>query len=782
MLQYIFNNNEALINLTKGHFPSISQVKRTVLLELRKNNVKAPDHLYRLQMEENESYFKSFVDLFTKGITNLSNGFLEDKNGDFFVKKDAFFSWQESITMIPPSVLIAAFISTKCKNDTLDVWQNIVLPNTKHTMLLSPHIIQLENSLKEWGGLNELHIHLNGSLEVDKVWQDYLQYPHKIKEKLEKVQKDKPLEQFSQEGFLLTPQSIFDYLCIAKRLREYFFDYLSKRNDDNCCSLLKEEGFKNKQHLLSFILETSQDNWSRLNSPFDSFFDKVIIKPEQYPSLECFMFVQIFNELKTNKNEVLAELFYCYLLIYGLVNRLLSHQLHQNGFEQFQKITLNELREFSEEKFERRFKQFAGNNLNFIKFFEGRISPKKTIDKWIQTLESINRSWLRFKELSVTNSDMKLIIHFIKTNDDYKNDSIRYYNLRKNLFFQGHTIRGLLNLNPKYRNILTGIDAASSEFDAPPEVFGPVFRMMRNSGFKHFTYHAGEDFYHILSGIRAIYEAILFCNLTHGDRIGHAVALGLNPVQWRNVVGGEINMKQGEHLDDLVFLFYIIKEYKIDKFYPVLNLIKSKAEHLYFNIYELYLPIETLINGWKLRGHCPIHFGFNGDNVDDLVTKLDPEELLCSSKSKKICTSEKKVFESYHNIKFREKYNSKILVQLDEFILLEDLVIIQKAILEMMNRSEIVIETLPMSNVRIGFHQDFSTYHLWNWIKWKKEGVGVPPIIVGSDDTGIFTTNIYNEYSNIYLMLIKYHNLSHSDAMGILNEFRLNGELYKFDT
>ncbi|ALU28104.1 hypothetical protein [Myroides odoratimimus] len=98
----------------------------------------------------------------------------------------------------------------------------------------------------------------------------------------------------------------------------------------------------------------------------------------------------------------------------------------------------------------------------------------------------------------------------------------------------------------------------------------------------------------------------------------------------------------------------------------------------------------------------------------------------------------------------------------------------------MMNKKEIVIETLPMSNVRIGFHQDFSTYHLWNWIKWKKEGVGVPPIIIGSDDTGIFATNIYNEYANVYLMLIQYYNLSHTEAMNVLEEFKRNGDVYRF--
>lgn len=784
MIQYIFNNNEALIDLLNNKFPSIDQVKRTVLLELRKNNVKAPDHLYRIQMEDSEAYFKSFTDLFLQGIGSLSDELLEERNNRLFVTKSEFFRWQESITLIPPSVFIASKISSECVFDRKSIWKDKILPNTEQTMLLSPHIIQLENKVKEWGGLDELHIHLNGSLEVDKVWQDYLQHPDKIKVYLEKVKEPKPLEQFSQEGFLLNPQSIFEYLCIAKSIRQYFYDYLSRENSEQPCETdLSSFGrlyFTSKEHLLNGIINYGKDNWSKYNSPFESIISEVKIKVEQYPSLECYMFVLLFDELRKGRNEMLAQFLYFYLLIYSLINRLLSHQLHQNGFEQFQKITLNELREFSEEKFDRRFKQFSGNDLSFLKFIEGRISPKKSLIKWINTLESIKNGWAKFKKVSKGEPDIRLIVHFIKKVDKTKNTSIRYYDVRKELFEQGHLLRGVFNLNPDYRKLLNGIDAASSEFDTPPEVFGPLFRMMRNSGFNYFTYHAGEDFYHIFTGMRAIYEAINFCSLKDGDRIGHAVALGLDPIQWGKVIGNKIKMRQGEYLDDLVFLFYIIKEYKIESFYSILNLIKSRAEHLYFDIYNVYLPTETIIEGWKMRGLCPIHMGFNGKDINTIIIKNEEEFELCKQIEKLSSKSSVEVYQKYHDRVYKDNYEKRIDIEVDEFISLEEIEIIQKALLEMMNKKEIIIETLPMSNVRIGFHQDFSTYHLWNWIKWKKEGVGVPPIIIGSDDTGIFATNIYNEYANVYLMLVQYHNVSHSEAIKILEEFKQNGDTYRF--
>lgn len=42
-------------------------------------------------------------------------------------------------------------------------------------------------------------------------------------------------------------------------------------------------------------------------------------------------------------------------------------------------------------------------------------------------------------------------------------------------------------------------------------------------------------------------------------------------------------------------------------------------------------------------------------------------------------------------------------------------------------------------------------FHLYNWYCWEKEGYPVPPNVVGTDDTDIFATNIYNEYCNIFL-------------------------------
>lgn len=106
---------------------------------------------------------------------------------------------------------------------------------------------------------------------------------------------------------------------------------------------------------------------------------------------------------------------------------------------------------------------------------------------------------------------------------------------------------------------------------------------------------------------------------------------------------------------------------------------------------------------------------------------------------------------------------------------------LQIKLLQIMSDKQIVIETLPTSNIRIGYHKDYSTYHLMNWIKWKKDGKNIPSIVVGTDDTGIFSTNIYNEYANIYCIMVNAHKINRSEAMDTIKEFDENSRIYRFE-
>lgn len=125
-------------------------------------------------------------------------------------------------------------------------------------------------------------------------------------------------------------------------------------------------------------------------------------------------------------------------------------------------------------------------------------------------------------------------------------------------------------LNPNFHfqpaRWFRGLDVAGDENALKIEWFAPVLCWLR-SGFKsrpdgerastgfHLSIHAGEDYAHPASGMRHIDETVRFCQMREGDRLGHALALGIEPKQWARRQG-EMMLPLDEHLDNLVWLWH----------------------------------------------------------------------------------------------------------------------------------------------------------------------------------------------------------------------------------
>lgn len=796
MLKFLLSDNESLAKYTHGKHTSFDDVKRRMLLKSRDENPSIPDHLYRLAQEEAFKDIESLPDIFTTGLVKIADTYLELEANRVYVKPEQQNNWQETITYIPPLLLQCAILYKKtysnCKNDANEIiryFKDYLLPNTRYTAIPHARIPQLEYYVKQQNGLHDLHMHLNGALETDQVWQDFLFNPYGIYEDLKKGFKNsKVKEQMEQESHLLEPLTYITLLKAAQKLRHYFFYYLYPYNNN-------EYDKYDKNTLLYEFLSNDSDLSGSYRHPFLS----LIIDEDNHSclmSVEGLMYLLMFHELDSTKNEVLAGFFHFYLLILGLTNRLLVQQTHQNGFEQFQKHTLNELREKSEKTYLRRYHQMQGNDLKHIRFLEGRFSPKATQNEMIVFLDAINNGWDKMKEdISLEHEsetagilvmpELRLIAHFIKKTDNKPDHFVRHKALRYEVSQRGNVLALLLKNYSKYQKKIVAIDAAASEFDAPPEVFAPVFRKMRRAGVKHFTYHAGEDFYHILSGMRAIYEAIVFCDLQKGDRIGHATASGLSPWQWQNTIGKELLVKQGDYLDDLIFSYHLIVKRRIESLHSLIPFIINEVNNLCFHIYNDHHPITLLEQAWLMRQCCPIHALEESRESIMLKHVYDEEEWLFmvikGFADTRTSNKALEVFGAYHNLDNRKKFDKIIKIDPFHIIKAEHVELLQLELLNEMTKKEIVIETLPTSNIRIGFHQNFSTYHLFNWAKWHDEGKSIPPIVVGSDDTGIFATNIYNEYANIYCMLLNTHHMPHSKVMSIIKRLDEDSRIYRFE-
>ncbi|WP_159476513.1 hypothetical protein [Chryseobacterium sp. 18068] len=779
LFKFLLMDDESLNCYKYNKNVSFEDLKRRLFLIYRAENPTIPDHILRLHQNKTFDGITTISEIFLKGILGLSKEYLELDDNRIYVKQEMQILWQELLTYIPPLFLQAVLLQDLYKAKSIDTddkkfYELYILPNSRYTAIPSAKITNLDFFVNENNGLHDLHMHLNGSMETDHVWQDFLKNQILLYRDLKSsFHNSKVKEQLEQESSLLEPISFIKFLQEAKRIRKIFYIYVFH------------------EHQLSTI-NVDSDLGSLYKHPF---LGKVSDR-DDYPhimSVELYMYVLVLDKLRRSPQQEIAKLLHHYLLILGLTNRLLVQQTHQNGFEQFQKNTLNGLRESSEISFKRRFFQMHGNDLRFLKFLEGRFSPKTDQIELKNQLDNITKGWNYMlsnaykKEESNNLPEISLIAHFIKKKDSNRNYYIRHKKLRIEIINKGRNLNSLLSKFPEYKKIVNGIDAASSEFDAPPEVFSPLYRLMRRKGFNHFTYHAGEDFYHIIDGLRAIYEAIKFCDLQKTDRIGHATAAGIDVDQWANVVGNEILISQGCQLDNLIFIYHFIVFSQSKKLSKALPAVISEINNLSYSIYNDYYPPTVLEQAWLMRASCPLHLFSNYNNNLRIQGVYDDSELdwivkkgFLESLENKESSKAYQLFKKYHSADYRKNYDKIICISPFNILTPKQVKTLQLTLLEFMATNEIIIESLPTSNIRIGFHKDFSTYHLKNWIKWSMEGHKIPPIVLGSDDTGIFATNIYNEYANVFCALMTEEFLGLDEGMDVLKNINKNSLLYKF--
>ncbi|MDN4754625.1 hypothetical protein QYZ87_08855 [Porphyromonadaceae bacterium W3.11] len=830
-LRYLLSDHESLLEFMRGCSPTFKEVKMRLFLIHRDSNRNMPDHYCHLSQEKNFQGIDSLSKLIRVGLYRLAKEHLELRDNRIYVKGNKQNEWQELLTYIPPLILQMAFLHIEkplCdrKPETLrQYYLRYILPNTRYTALPHAYINQLEDYLKQEEGLYDLHIHLNGSSETDIIWQDSLSSPNEVYEKFKLAFEDLDVEaQIEQEFFHGKSTELKKLFVLAKIIRQYFFGSVF----NICCAkpdwletLFRAKSFQDLLEKINSFAEEGgiEPSLTSYTNPFASLVypnDNVKESLLHPISVEGLMYIVLFNFLSGESREALSSMLYYYIQIYGLINRLLVQQVHQFGFDQFQKITKNDLRAFNEDSsYLKRFFQLHGNELRNISVLEGRFSPKKNSEEMLDILSKIDDGWNKFLKrlaledyryestfkqvgtigkndklfstnqysLSRRQPQLNLTAHFIKKNDKDLNTDIRHKRLRYDLWNRAKTLALFKKNYPNQAHRIVGVDAAANELETPPEVFSPIFRYLRRNGIKHFTYHAGEDFFHIIGGLRAIYEAVDFNAMECGDRIGHATACGISPALWLKNVGDEIWVRKGDYLDDLLFVYFLIVNEKCTDLESHLLALRSKILDLAFEIYhENYMP-EIHLKAWHLRRFCPGHLlsDYASEDVTMLAWYDDVER----------CEIHKAVASMKHNdaIELVKKYNSSevkqcykeiILVDTLEFFSCEELEVLQRLVLEFLHRKEVVIETLPSSNVRISHYKNMDEYHLWNWIRWQKAGHPIPPIVIGTDDPGIFATNIYSECANIYCNLTTKSRLSHNEAMEIIKQLNGNAKIYAF--
>lgn len=191
------------------------------------------------------------------------------------------------------------------------------------------------------------------------------------------------------------------------------------------------------------------------------------------------------------------------------------------------------------------------------------------------------------------------------------------------------------------RKLVRGYDVAGNENELPIEVFAPVLRVLRAA--KHpggmaistrlqrpfITVHSGEDYSHLLSGLRAMDEAVEFCQLKEGDRLGHGLALGVNVSHWAQRQK-RAYLTAGQYLDNLVWAYHQavqLSQYTVEHI-PVMHELRDKIHRWSQQLYNDIFTPNLLYQAWLLRRNWPDYEKMQPDIANFIEWAPDGIQLL----------------------------------------------------------------------------------------------------------------------------------------------------------
>ena len=183
----------------------------------------------------------------------------------------------------------------------------------------------------------------------------------------------------------------------------------------------------------------------------------------------------------------------------------------------------------------------------------------------------------------------------------------RHYRKRYDIWKQALEIIKFREWYPSSASRVRGIDACSQEIGCRPEVFAPVFRLLGCHSASEFkdgveiplpklgkTYHVGEDFLDLVDGLRAIQEAIYFLNLDCGDRLGHAIALGIDVDNWYAGKQNRIALPVQDLLDNLAWFCHALQHYKVPDSDLLRRELNKEFEYWFRIVYLNYMQDEDM--------------------------------------------------------------------------------------------------------------------------------------------------------------------------------------------
>ena len=338
--------------------------------------------------------------------------------------------------------------------------------------------------------------------------------------------------------------------------------------------------------------------------------------------------------------------------------------------------------------------------------------------------------------------------------------------------------------------VVRGIDICTDELGTPTWVFVPLFRYLHEvsrsvsawlqtqAGLQipplRTTVHVGEDYVHLLGGLRRIDEAIRCLGMREGDRLGHAVALGIDARRWC-LGAGRVPMMREERLLDLTWEWSFIS----------VNGIPASAQR------QAYLEREIARLSMTLFADDPM----TPYDCDVFVRYLHREDALArlgfpggwqhaNPPSRDGVLGTAWPARTMHRLK---QYLScprlfrRVIEWIDPRSEVDTLEALQEQLRRRASEMGLTVEANPSSNLLIGNLGDLKSGHpFWRFDPpTPTNETHRVPLCIGSDDPITFGTQLRGEYMLIHDALVL-GGTSYADADEWLARVRENGLRSRF--
>ncbi|WP_299443257.1 hypothetical protein [uncultured Rhodospira sp.] len=444
-----------------------------------------------------------------------------------------------------------------------------------------------------------------------------------------------------------------------------------------------------------------------------------------------------------------------------------------------------------------------------LRRLELRIAPRKTFKDWVRFFKVWESA---YEQLGRREEDIRFIVHFIR-DAKIRGDQPQYWALRKQMdrrtallhlfrhedqreaalsevFGAGRRVGKAAPMSdgsaapddvpraPLARWIV-GLDVANLERGCPPSVMIPFLKVLQGDfsllddsdrmpleywdrlkarglhthAFSlprlRQTYHAGEDFFHLVTGLRHI-DVLIDSVLQARDRIGHGLALGLDPNLWLTRNQGRVQVQNGVALDDLVWIRQVGRE--VNALRPGdADELERAALRLSRQIHGMNVSLADLQDAALERRKFPPRI-----DAADLSPAREIVQLECWNQA----VSNRMVMLA----------DSEYVDLLDKQIpILRD---VQKHLCDKIARKGIYIEINPSSNLVTG-HVQFMTEHPMHSISRMSEGR--VRLTVNTDDPGVFATRIDQEFALVLDSLLQENEQDIPRVMDFLDKMRRRG-------